>query len=372
VGNYSQQRHAEVETIRPQDSPFVSNRVNFSKAGATLKLPIPKTKELAVLVSSTPTPFRAATSDRPHHHHRPDVHLSFESEPLHDLKPMTSKPNAQLPRFVSIAAVFVPRLGQLQLQQRHLDEILPPLTPANADANAGSWKMIVLTGPTQVPVTAPSPTSDPGYQSELATIKSAQANLTDAQKTAIAYWSSGGVLRGNEIMRELVARSDLRPPLIPTEATPYQIPQTLRQSAYPFSNPPRPRARVQQRRGRTVRSAQGRLVLQVSLQPPSPSKVDTSIKSLMPTDERTSYPPKTPSKQESTPLVDSSLSHISRPRSTPKQPSSNKPHSSPPALPQRHRRRSSPRQGRSRHHRGPRRHRWHEGCGRHAPQSGRH
>jgi hypothetical protein len=46
VGDYSQQQTRGGGDIRPQDMPFVSNRTNFSKAGATLKLPIPKLKNM--------------------------------------------------------------------------------------------------------------------------------------------------------------------------------------------------------------------------------------------------------------------------------------------------------------------------------------
>lgn len=46
VGDYSQQQTRGGGDIRPQDMPFVSNRTNFSKAGATLKIPIPKLKNL--------------------------------------------------------------------------------------------------------------------------------------------------------------------------------------------------------------------------------------------------------------------------------------------------------------------------------------
>jgi hypothetical protein len=34
------------------------------------------------------------------------------------------------------------------------------------DADAGTWKMIVLTGPEQFPVPAPAPVTDAGYRSE--------------------------------------------------------------------------------------------------------------------------------------------------------------------------------------------------------------
>jgi hypothetical protein len=46
VGDFSQQQTRGGGDIRPQDMPFVSNRTNFSKAGATLKIPIPKLKNL--------------------------------------------------------------------------------------------------------------------------------------------------------------------------------------------------------------------------------------------------------------------------------------------------------------------------------------
>jgi hypothetical protein len=46
IGDYSQQQTRGGGDIRPQDMPFVSNRVNFSKAGATFKMPVPKIANL--------------------------------------------------------------------------------------------------------------------------------------------------------------------------------------------------------------------------------------------------------------------------------------------------------------------------------------
>jgi hypothetical protein len=46
LGDYSQQQTRGGGDIRPQDLPFVSNRTNFSKAGTTLKLPIPKLRNI--------------------------------------------------------------------------------------------------------------------------------------------------------------------------------------------------------------------------------------------------------------------------------------------------------------------------------------
>src|SRR4051812_10977688 len=57
-------------------------------------------------------------------------------------------------------------------------EVLPPLEPASLDPTAGTWKMIALTGATQVAVAAPTAVSSPAYVAELDAIKSSQASLT--------------------------------------------------------------------------------------------------------------------------------------------------------------------------------------------------
>jgi membrane-associated phospholipid phosphatase len=99
--------------------------------------------------------------------------------------------------------------------------------------------MIILSSPSQIPVVAPTAVSDPAYQSELNAIKSSQANLNKTERDAIQYWSVGGVLRWNEILRELVARADLPP--APNDNGTYSAPDPNNPFAYPtypFSNPP--------------------------------------------------------------------------------------------------------------------------------------
>jgi hypothetical protein len=90
-------------------------------------------------------------------------------------------------------------------------EVLPALDPSSLDPAAGSWHMILLTGPTQIAVPAPAPVTSAAYVAELDAIKTSQANLTTDQRKAIAYWSGGGVMRWNQIVRELVARYNLPP-----------------------------------------------------------------------------------------------------------------------------------------------------------------
>lgn len=118
-------------------------------------------------------------------------------------------------------------------------ENLKPLQPLKTDANAGTWKLIHLTSITQVPLAAPAPVSDPAYQAELAAIKDVQSKLTSAQRDVIAYWSGGGVLRWNQILRELVAKYNLPP--APLADGSYPVPDAENPFAdpgFPFANPP--------------------------------------------------------------------------------------------------------------------------------------
>jgi len=120
-----------------------------------------------------------------------------------------------------------------------LTEQLQPLTPANIDADAATWTMVFMSAPDQVAVPAPAaPTSD-AYLAELAAIKDAQSKLTNAQHASIEYWSGGGVLRWNQIFRELMARYNL-PPAPRADGT-YPVPDAenpFGDPAFPFANPP--------------------------------------------------------------------------------------------------------------------------------------
>lgn len=172
-----------------------------------------------------------------------------------------------------------------------LTETLPSLTPASADAGAGAWRMIVLTGPTQFTVPPPAPTASDAYGAELASIKSAQASLTDAQRDSIEYWSGGGVLRWNQVMRELVARADLPP--APRDDGTYPVPDAENPFAdpqFPFGNPPyaaRAYSYVAVAQFEALKTA---WFYKYQYDRPSPSRVDTGIQALMPTSDLPAYP----------------------------------------------------------------------------------
>src|ERR1041385_364091 len=120
-----------------------------------------------------------------------------------------------------------------------LNQELKTLQPLDLDEDAGNWKPILMTSVSQVAVAAPTAETSDAFKTELATIKNLQANLTDAQKNAIEYWSAGGILRWNEILRGLVAKYNLPP--APNNLGTYPVPDAnnpFGDPNFPFANPP--------------------------------------------------------------------------------------------------------------------------------------
>jgi len=170
-------------------------------------------------------------------------------------------------------------------------ERLPALEPASLDADAGGWRMLVLSGPGQIAVAAPAAVSSDPYKAELVSIKTAQANLTTAQRKSVEYWSGGGVLRWNQILRELVARFNLPPapradgsyPL-PDAENPFADPQ------FPFANPPyavRAYSFVTVAQFEALKAA---WYWKYQFNRPSPARVDAGIAALAPVSDLPAYP----------------------------------------------------------------------------------
>lgn len=116
---------------------------------------------------------------------------------------------------------------------------LKALAPAKVDSNGGTWTGIFMTSPSQVAVAAPAAVSSTAYQAELQAVKDLQAGLTDKQKKIIEYWSAGGILRWNEILRGLVSKYNLPP--APNAAGTYPAPDAenpFGDPNFPFANPP--------------------------------------------------------------------------------------------------------------------------------------
>jgi len=167
----------------------------------------------------------------------------------------------------------------------------PPLTAAGTDPGAGTWQMIVLTGPTQIAVPAPSTVSAFDYQAELTAIKNAQARLTTEQHRSIDYWGQGGVLRWNEILLELVSRANL-PPAPSADGT-YPVPDANNPFAdpqFPFGNPPyaaRAYSYVTVAQYEALKVAWHYKYL---YNRPAPAVTDRAIQSLMPATDVPAYP----------------------------------------------------------------------------------
>jgi hypothetical protein len=170
-------------------------------------------------------------------------------------------------------------------------EAFPELAPQNIDLAAGTWKPILLSTADEVALPAPAATNTPAYLAELNEIKSWQKSLTQEQKSSIKYWGAGGVLRWNEIMRSLVAKYNL-PPYQNADGT-YPVPSAANPFAYPifpFANPPyaaRAYAYVAAAQYDALVAAwhYKKLYNQVA-----PSKLDSSIKPLLPASALPSYP----------------------------------------------------------------------------------
>ena len=115
----------------------------------------------------------------------------------------------------------------------------PMLEPTRSDSSAGNWKTIIVTNPDAFAPAVPVDPSDPAYRKELDEVVAAQAAMKGEDTENLKYWAAGGVLRWNEIMRELVAKYNL-PPLHNADGT-YPIPSAQNPLAYPyfpFANPP--------------------------------------------------------------------------------------------------------------------------------------
>ena len=115
----------------------------------------------------------------------------------------------------------------------------PALDPVQQDTAAENWKPVLLSTPGEFSLEAPGLVSSSDYLSEINEIIGLQDNLTTDQKKSIDYWKAGGVLRWNEILRELVAKHNLPPYQnsdntypVPNSANPFSYPE------FPFSNPP--------------------------------------------------------------------------------------------------------------------------------------
>jgi hypothetical protein len=125
------------------------------------------------------------------------------------------------------------------------DEDLPtflafdPYDYASLDEDGGSWNPNLLSSPDQVSIASPEPTSSAAYIAELTDLKNTSSRLTNDQLKAVEYWNGDGLIRWNEIARELAAKYNLAP--APDSAGNYPGPNPADPAKYPlfpFAHPP--------------------------------------------------------------------------------------------------------------------------------------
>lgn len=204
---------------------------------------------------------------------------------------MNNIKNMNIKSIIFTSVVFAALLSACKKEVISRTEDIAPLNPANIDINAGLWRPILLTGPTEFPVAAPGATNTPGYTAEINEIKSWQQNLSNAQKNQIKYWGAGAVLRWNEILREMVAKYNL-PPYQNADGT-YPIPDAnnpLAVTKFPFANPP-----YAARAYAYVSAAQYDALVAAwhykkLYNRAAPYKINTTISTLLPQSELPSYP----------------------------------------------------------------------------------
>ncbi len=114
-----------------------------------------------------------------------------------------------------------------------------PYQYASLDEDGGSWHPKVLSSPSQIGIPAPNDITSPEYIAELAALKAASAQLSSDQEKSVKYWGGDGLIRWNEIARELAAKYNLAP--APDSAGNYPGPNSADPGKYPlfpFAHPP--------------------------------------------------------------------------------------------------------------------------------------
>lgn len=140
--------------------------------------------------------------------------------------------------------IFLPAIALVLLSVVSCNEVNGPaefkrLEPTNIDANAGTWTNILAGSAGVAAPAAPAAANSPAYLAELQTIKDLQGGLNEPQKKAIEYWSAGGILRWNEILRGLVAKYNLPPAPLPNGTYPAPDAENpFGDPNFPFANPP--------------------------------------------------------------------------------------------------------------------------------------
>ncbi|MBK7559836.1 MAG: phosphatase PAP2 family protein [Chitinophagaceae bacterium] len=167
----------------------------------------------------------------------------------------------------------------------------PMINPTRVDANAGTWRPILLTAANEFACPAPIATTSPDYIIQLNEIKSFQGEITNEEKNLVKYWGAGAVLRWNEIMRELVALHNLPPYQNPDGSYPFPSANNpLAYPTFPFANPPYAARAYAYLSAAQYDACVGAYFYKQQYNRPAPFVVDANIQTLLPKSTLPSYP----------------------------------------------------------------------------------
>jgi hypothetical protein len=163
-------------------------------------------------------------------------------------------------------------------------------TFASLDENGGNWEPLLIV-PDQISIPAPQPVSSTAYQAELADVRAAVGFRTAAQTAAVAYWGNNGLVRWNEIARELAAKYNL--PAAPNPDGTYPAPDPLNPGRYPYFPSAHPPYASRMFAYWSAAQFDALIVawkLKYQYQRVAPYRVDPSIATLLPEDQLPSWP----------------------------------------------------------------------------------
>ena len=167
----------------------------------------------------------------------------------------------------------------------------PAINPTRPDADAGTWKPVLLTTAAEFTCAVPIATTSPDYVVQLNEIKSFQNEITAEEQDLVNYWGAGAVLRWNEIMRELVAKHNI-PPFQNPDGT-YPAPNANNPLAYPtfpFANPPYAARAYAYLSAAQYDACVAGYYYKSLYNRTAPFNVDATIKTLLPKSTLPSYP----------------------------------------------------------------------------------
>jgi PAP2 superfamily len=119
------------------------------------------------------------------------------------------------------------------------ERIVPEFEPVGLDSTGGTWKTVHLASSADITIPVPEEVSSAAYKAELDQIVSMQQSLSPEDSRMVNRWKNSGVIKWNEVARELVSVYNL-PPEANADGT-YPVPSAASPGAYPkfpFANPP--------------------------------------------------------------------------------------------------------------------------------------